>query len=344
MADERRTEIKVGILIAAALAGAAGLLFLMDAFSPSGELLRADLSHSGGIPRGAPVRMAGVRVGRVRSVALLPERTDEDGRLLAVHMEMEIDREIYGRLHQGTRIEFATQGPLGEAYIELAQGDPKAPLLEKGAVLRAYPQRLDQLMPRLMDLMATLQTLAGEIDSGSVRTILGEVRLVAAGLRKFLEDQGGTIAGMVQRLDRITVSLEQLTVKGNRMLDKNGDLNRSLKDLAQVTAALKRDLPAMTSQAQSALANLDRLSASVTPEDMEALKRALRDAESASRKLNETIDKADRLMAGVDRIVSGVEQGRGSLGALVKDDALYEDLRALITELKSHPWRMLWKK
>ena len=90
---------------------------------------------------------------------------------------------------------------------------------------------------------------------------------------------------MVQRLDRITVSLDQLTVKGNRMLDKNGDLNRSLKDLAQVTAALKRDLPAMTSQAQSALANLDRLSASVTPEDMEALKRALRDARSVEARI-----------------------------------------------------------
>ena len=344
MADERRTEIKVGILAASALAGIAALLFLMDGFSASGELLLADLSHSGGIPRGAPVRMAGVRVGRVRSVTLLPERTDEEGRPLAVHMELDIDREVYGRLHQGTRIEFATQGPLGEAYIELAQGDPKAPLLEKGAVLRAYPQRLDQLMPRLMDLMATLQALAGEIDSGSVRTLLGEVRQVAAGVRRFLDEQGETIAGTVQRLDRITVSLEKLTAKGSRMLDKNSDLNRSLKDLSQAAAVLKSELPVLASQAKSALSQLDRLSASVTPEDIEALSQTLREAQSASRRLNEAIDKADSLLAGMDRIVGGVEQGKGSLGALVKDDALYQDLRTLITELKAHPWRMLWKK
>ena len=344
MADERRTEIKVGVLIAAALLGIAGLLFLMDGVSSSGELLVADLSYSGGIPKGAPVRMAGVRVGRVRNVILLPERTDEAGRPLAVRMEMDIDREIFSRLHQGIQVEFATQGPLGEAYVELEQGDTAAPLLEKGAVLRAYPQRMDQLMPRLMDLLATLQTLAGEIDSGSVRTLLGEVRQVAGATRKFLDEQGETIAGTVKRLDRITVGLEKLTARGNRMLDTNSDLNRSLKDLTQTAEVLRRELPVLASQAKSALANMDRLSGSVTPEDMESLKQTLREAQGASKKLNDAIEKADALLAQVDQIVGGVEQGKGSLGALIKDDALYEDLRALITELKSHPWRMLWKK
>ncbi len=35
--------------------------------------------------------------------------------------------------------------------------------------------------------------------------------------------------------------------------------------------------------------------------------------------------------------------GRGTIGGLYLDPKVYEDLRALLDDLKKHPWKMFWK-
>lgn len=337
MSGERRLEIKVGILLSAALLGIVGLLFLMGELSPQGVRLDVDLPHSGGIPRGAPVRMAGVRIGRVTQVALLPDRLDEAGRSLAVRMALEIDRDVFARMHEGVSVEFATQGPLGEPYLELSSGDPAAAPLQPGATLRAHPPRLDQLMPKLIALIDTAQVLLGEVDGDSVRTLLGELRLVASHVRTFLDAQGQTIEATLGSLSKVSKTLETLSARGARLLSPKGDLNQAIADLAALSLTLREEIPAVTGKAQAALEDMARLSGSITPEDVAALRQALREAEAAGKKLNALVDRAEVVLAEVS-------SGKGTLGALVKDEALYEDLRALITELKAHPWRLLWKK
>lgn len=337
MSEERRLEIKVGILLATALLGIVGLLFLMGELSPDGVRLDVDLPHSGSIPRGAPVRMAGVRIGRVTRVDLLPERLDETGRPLAVRMVLEIDRDIFARMHEGVSVEFATQGPLGEPYLELSSGDPAAPPLQPGATLRARPPRLDQLMPKLIALIDTAQVLLGEIDGDSVRTLLGEIRLLASHARDFLDAQGPTIEATLISLGKVSKTLETLSARGARLLAPKGDLNQTIADLAALSLTLREEIPAVTGRAQVALDDVARLTGSITPEDVAALRQTLREAETAGKKLNALVDRAEA-------VLDEVSSGKGTLGALVKDQALYEDLRALITELKAHPWRLLWKK
>ena len=38
-----------------------------------------------------------------------------------------------------------------------------------------------------------------------------------------------------------------------------------------------------------------------------------------------------------------VESGEGSIGAFLKDEELYDDLRELIRDLKHNPWKLIWK-
>ncbi|MDR0965842.1 MAG: MlaD family protein [Myxococcales bacterium] len=336
MSEERHLEIKVGLLLVTALLGVVGLFYLMGEFRLEGARIDVDLTHSGSIPRGAPVRMAGVRVGHVKEIKLFPERVDEQGRSLAVRMALEIDREIFAQLREGVRVEFATQGPLGEPYIELVPGAPSAPPLQPGVTLRAYPPRLDQLMPKLIAVLDTAQALLGEIDGDSVRTLLGEVRLVASLVRKFLDTQGPAIEETLASLGRVSKTLETLTTRGSKLLAPKGDLNTALTDLAALTSSLREELPAVTGKAQVALDDMARLTSSITPDDLAALQQTLREAEVAGKKLNELIERTEK-------ILDDVSAGKGTLGALVKDEALYEDLRTLITELKAKPWRLLWK-
>jgi len=42
-------------------------------------------------------------------------------------------------------------------------------------------------------------------------------------------------------------------------------------------------------------------------------------------------------------MLARIEAGEGTLGKTIKDPQVYDDLRSLLSDLKAHPWKMLWK-
>jgi phospholipid/cholesterol/gamma-HCH transport system substrate-binding protein len=55
----------------------------------------------------------------------------------------------------------------------------------------------------------------------------------------------------------------------------------------------------------------------------------------ASRRLGPIADKADATLTQINTIVGDVEEGKGTLGKLAKDDALYNDAKDVVATLKS---------
>ena len=43
-------------------------------------------------------------------------------------------------------------------------------------------------------------------------------------------------------------------------------------------------------------------------------------------------------------IVAHVRRGRGSVGALVMDEQLFDDLQEMARDLKHNPWKFFWKE
>src|SRR5207245_7041838 len=97
--------------------------------------LSVDFGYAGGVPVGAPLKFAGVHVGRVTRIELLPARRDAQGFSLPVRMHVELTGEALGAMHSDAAVAVATQGPLGEPYLEIAPGSSSAPGLEDGAEL-----------------------------------------------------------------------------------------------------------------------------------------------------------------------------------------------------------------
>jgi phospholipid/cholesterol/gamma-HCH transport system substrate-binding protein len=55
--------------------------------------------------------------------------------------------------------------------------------------------------------------------------------------------------------------------------------------------------------------------------------------------------KSAKSMAGDAQVLlERVKQGKGTAGALVRDEALYDDLSELVRDLKHNPWKLLWKQ
>jgi phospholipid/cholesterol/gamma-HCH transport system substrate-binding protein len=90
------------------------------------------------------------------------------------------------------------------------------------------------------------------------------------------------------------------------------------------------------------------------------ISNTLTNAENASKnfsKLSDTLAKAEigktvksleKTLANVNKIISGIESGKGTLGKLVKDDAMYtnftkssKELELLLQDLRLYPTRYI---
>ena len=116
--NKRSTEILVGLFV---VLGALGLLFLalkaanLGSFSNGGEtyVVRARFDNIGGLKARAPVRSAGVNVGRVTSVVL-------DTQTYQGLATMEINKNVVFPKDSSAKI--LTSGLLGDQYIGIEPG------------------------------------------------------------------------------------------------------------------------------------------------------------------------------------------------------------------------------
>lgn len=334
--DEHRLELKVGILIALAVAGCAALLYLLGELKfGSGARMTVQFSHTGGVPEGAPVKFAGVRVGRVKSLELEPGRRDAEGKPLPVDMELEVDKGLFDDLGANAKFVVATQGPLGEPFLEIDPGPASAKKLAPGAVVRGSdPPRMDLLMSKLDSFVTGATEILGSGEDA--KSVVTKVMSLAEKTEKTLDEARPQVLGAVQDLSEAAKELKTLARTANGMLGDEGKGSVMIDDMAAVSAQLRKDLPGIAEKAQKAADGAAAMAGAFTPEDGQKLKEAITRYEKAGEQLGDVATRADQLLAKI-------EAGEGTVGGLVKDPAVYQDFKALVTDLKKHPWKVLWK-
>ncbi len=62
------------------------------------------------------------------------------------------------------------------------------------------------------------------------------------------------------------------------------------------------------------------------------------------RKQGETQATAGAKGGMSERTGRRIEAGEGSIGRLLADEEIYEDIREFVRELKRRPWRIIWKE
>jgi phospholipid/cholesterol/gamma-HCH transport system substrate-binding protein len=59
--------------------------------------------------------------------------------------------------------------------------------------------------------------------------------------------------------------------------------------------------------------------------------------------INGVADSVKALTLNLDDGVTRIKNGEGTVGKLMYKDELYNELEALVVDLKSHPWKLFWK-
>ena len=174
MERERRLSLVVGAFFLLALGGFAVMILSLSA--RTGVWTRHyDLVTRFGDVKGligsAPVRLAGKRVGRVKSVSFDAQDLDRP-RLLVT---MQVDREVQERIRTDSVATIGSSGLLGDRVIEISMGTRRGEMLRDGDELASVdPLDLNvtidkgaRALDNVANLAANLNSLVEEFDEES---------------------------------------------------------------------------------------------------------------------------------------------------------------------------------
>ncbi|HSN99800.1 MAG TPA: MlaD family protein [Candidatus Nanopelagicales bacterium] len=341
MASPRSIEVKVGILILTAVGLLAAFILIMGGlnFQPTYSIY-VEFDNPGGLQSGAPVKVAGVKVGKLSDIQfrggeINPTTGQRDP---LVRIQAKIEKRYQRSIRKNAVFYVTTQGVLGEQFLAVEPGSADRPELPDDAVVRGLdPPRLDMLLAESYELLHS--TVA------AMRENKGEITEAFDGLRKTLRGTGEFMHRNQDRLDRIAENVEQISLDGSEMVKDarkkyvdNPQIDRILTNTERVTGTAARDLPPLVADARETLANTKRLSATLGGEAETAkIRRAIDDvAEITSRAKAATTD--------AQAIVAHVRRGKGSVGAIVMDEQLFDDLQEMARDLKHNPWKFFWRE
>jgi len=327
------SQLKVGLTVLVASITLAVLIFLMSGtgglFSHK-ILLRSYFDNASGLRVGAPVRLAGVDIGNVTAVRVVPDKARQ---LTPVEVTMKVSTKFHYALRKDSVTLLSTAGVLGETYIDIDSSGAKLPEVQEGDVLpsREVPdfsdmvragqgtlQNMDALLKRLDRIIAFVESGQGSVGKAIYDpSLYNRLNATVDQFQKLINEvtQGGGTIGKL-------LSSDELYQRANSTVDK---LNAIIDDLnaGKGTAGKLLKDPELYNNANATVANVKKLT-----DDVNAGKGALgkfaKDEQFAA-KLQNTIDK---LSAITDRL----EAGQGTAGKFLQDQSLYNNADQLLAE------------
>ena len=274
--------VVVGIVVLALIAVGTYLGFRKDIPFTKGYRVSAVFESSNSIRANSPVRVAGVNVGKVKSITRY-----EDTDMAKVEMEIKdsglpIHKDATAKVRPRIFLE-------GNFFIDLSPGTPGAPVLDDGSTIpfpqTSSPVQLDEVLTALQDdtradLQTTLQQLGrafdgdpAESDRGQDESVKGET--AGESLNDTYANAGPALRGTAI-VNEAFLGTEQ------------HDLSRAIKGLQRVTAALGRNERVL----QDWVVNFNQ-TLGIFADEKENL-------QSTIRLLGDTIPTADRALASLN--------------------------------------------
>jgi phospholipid/cholesterol/gamma-HCH transport system substrate-binding protein len=337
---DRGTEFKVGLLILVGLVVFAGFIFLLGNFSfRSGYTLHVDYNFSGNIQPGAPVKVSGIKVGKVEEVEFMGGQVDPaTGRRVQVRLEVWVEDRIRDAVRQDAEFFINTSGVLGEQYLEIVPGDDyQRPALEEGAVVRGVdPPRTDLIIARLYVVLDSLSSVLTE-ERDFIRNLLQNGAGAVSELNRLLAENRAELGELIASSGELAGQAAVTLGKVNTGLGDPEIIGRTVRHADALLVTANAALADLNPPARALLTEALRVTRNLTEQRIE---RAIRVADGAVT----ATGKAGKLIDNVDGLVGDLRRGKGTAGALLVREELYADLREMIRDLKRNPWKFFWKE
>ena len=338
--SQRSMEMKVGGLILASVLLLVAFVVVMGGLSlqPSYRVF-VEFENPGGLQSGPPIRIAGVRVGRVTAIEFRGGEKGKDGkRALPIRVIADIDSAHKKAIHKDAIFFITAQGVLGEMHLAIDPGSENAPPMDEGSTyVGVSPPRIDQLLGEGYELMHRTylgmvqnEKKIGETFDGLHKTLTGTGRL--------FEEHEAELSSIIQRLDSIAAHSEETLAAVREQYVDGPRIERILTRVDHTTKVLDENLEPMLKDTRAILHDGQKLTAFLAAEDQLATMKSL------SEDTRALLGTAKKAADDAQSIIAHVKAGKGTAGAIVMDEALYDDLQEMVRDLKTNPWKILWKE
>lgn len=215
-----KVETKVGLLFivtVAMIATFAWYLGVLSPFSNSNELYVA-YNFAGGIEVGSPVRVMGIKVGKVNAIDFDPSQKMPNGEEVKLRLKISISKDAWTAVRKDSRFFINLAGVIGEKFLEITPGTNVSETFENGALVRGEdPPRIDQLISQSYGLAGKILEMV-EKNEGSVSDTLDKMNSLVTNLNKTLvllekTSKNQEFAKIVGNVATISEDLTILTAK-----------------------------------------------------------------------------------------------------------------------------------
>lgn len=340
---ERGLEFKVGLLILVSSAILLGFIFVLGNFSlRSGFELKLDYDYIGSLQPGAPVKVSGIKVGKITDVEFRGGKLDPVlGKRVQVRVTAWVEDRVRDAIRADAEFFINTAGVLGEQYLEVVPGtDWNSPPIAPGAVIHdarvKNPPRTDLVVARLYEVLDGVSSVLRD-DRDAIKHLLSNSASAVAELNKLLVDNRTQIGELLSSAAGLAAEGKTTLAKVNAGLGDGKPVANLLASADATLDAARSTMTELTPRATALLTDATRVTGMITDARLATMDRALDGAAGV-------VGRAGTLLDSSNALVTDLRAGKGTAGALLSKDELYSDLRELLRDLKRNPWKFFWKE
>ncbi|MEZ5425596.1 MAG: MlaD family protein [Pyrinomonadaceae bacterium] len=373
-------QLRVGIFILVGLA-VLGFLILNSTgdFNPFKKTinLKARFKAADGLREGAEVQLAGVRIGEVKQIRLLPPENPEDAKVEAI---MTIDqffdgKPITDRIRTDSTAQLIAVSILAnDKIINVTPGTTTASAVTENDVLDSseaisinqLTQTGNELLQQINKLSIPTNEILNKANQGegtlgrvindeslyrNLDSTVGEAKLTMVKLQTILErvksgdGSAGKLLNDPELYNNLNKTVGQLEEISRNLKDGRGTAGKFLTDeqLYNETRAAITDLRTSAAKINSVVDDVKSLTTDLAEGKGTAGKflkdeQIYNDARTALNRLNSTTEKFELLL-------TDAQNGKGTVGKLITDETLYRNLNQTasnINQLSSESTKLIY--
>jgi phospholipid/cholesterol/gamma-HCH transport system substrate-binding protein len=292
-----------------------GIMYIQDiSIKKSNYSFTVIFANVQGLNEGDDVNMLGKRIGKVSRAKIIGQK---------IAVELSIDNSFAFKIPIDSKIEVKSEGLMGSKYVSINPGlNDKKYILAGETVEGQREYDFSEITPGILPITQDIGVFARRL-----KATLGE-------------EEKDLIRNTILNIESLTSELDGF-VKGYRdVLSKTE--RESLKDIVNnlktASETIKEKVDNDLSQILSGLKNVS--------DQSEDLKQAIVNLKSSSESLNLSSKKFENILTKID-------SGEGTLGKMINDPALYDNLKALtqdgrelVQDIKDNPTKYMkayWK-
>ena len=304
MKNQNAINFRVGLFVIVAIAFVSLILFLLggeQSYFEKSYTLKTSFKNTAGLIKGAAVRLSGVRIGAVTDLGFANDPVGDK----VINVTMQVNKEGMSRLNPDARATIKTEGLLGDKFIEILPGTepPLASPPDVVTIQSQTPIEFASIIGQSGDLLANIISISKSLDK------------IVKGI-----GEGQNLENINQTIASVKATSEALQENMEAIKSGNGILNTMI--YGPKTGSGEKISENTLIKLNKTVSKLDQLLNNVNQGEIDT---TLANITVASAELKE-------MLANFNEISEMLRGGEGTLGALIIDPSIYDNLKGILGE------------